>query len=245
MPAVSPATPLTSSLLHDPPPGPDRLGPGLARIRDALSAVELPRASYEGKTRAEVDAENQQTFDRFLGFDTADFLSAEELAVRLLATIDLGRCTPWQREAAARDLADARRADHVRYHDDAAEILLARLRRHRAAGTHWFGRYYGEIPTWETLVTATLFDLKNFHAALRGRDEIIRHAGDPLTCDWERSVSIGLWVFRQESDHRILSPRLCGWQRTPHEGDDTLAQPRNFIWFLPDPPMQHSSDRTR
>lgn len=220
---------------------PDRLAPGLARIRDVLTALELPRPSHEGRTRDEVAAEEQQTLNRFLGLDTATFVSAGDLAAQLLAAIDEARCTPRQRELAARDVGDAERADHVRYHGDAAGVLLDRLRRHYAAGTHWFGRYNDKVPSWEMLVTGTLFDLKNFHSGLRGRDDLIRHANDPLTCDWEQNVSIGPWVFRQQRDHGILSPRLCGWRRTPSDRDDTQAQPRNFVWFLSDPPPQRGN----
>ncbi|TNC09039.1 hypothetical protein FF100_27430 [Methylobacterium terricola] len=184
---------------------------------------------------ADEERERRRDLYRLLGFDAEDFITAGELVGRLSATIDRDRCAQWQLDCLERDLAHAMQADHVRYHREAFNILLARLARHHHAGTHWFGKYYGEMPSWDDLVLAAIFDLKNFHGFLRARDEIIAYERDPLTFDLQVQVSIGGCVLRYDEDFGVIGRRLCGWLRDTSVGteDLVLERVRNVVWFLP------------
>lgn len=161
-------------------------------------------------------------------------MSAATLVRGLAATLTADSC-PRCRAAVARDIARAESADHVRFHAAALDCLLGRLRRYVAAGTTWYAHGPVAGMSWDGLVTHATFDLWNFCASLRMRDECVEWAADPLTFTDEIQVALGPVLVRLERGNtRLIGPTLCAWVPPGREGAETDRRARSHIWLLED-----------
>ncbi len=80
------------------------------------------------------------------------------------------------------------------------------------------------------------FDLRNFCASLRMRDECVVAADDALTFANEIQVTLGPLLLRIDRGHsRLLGPTLCAWvpprlRSVEAEG----SAPVTYIWLVSD-----------
>ncbi|TXN82693.1 hypothetical protein [Methylobacterium sp. WL8] len=172
--------------------------------------------------------------ERLRELDTGPFVSAATLVRGLAETLTADSC-PRCRTAVSRDVARAETADHVRFHAATADLLLARLRRYAAAGTTWYGQEQGAPMSWDGLVTSATFDLWNFCASLRMRDECVVQAADPLTFTDEIQVALGpLLVRLQRGNTRLIGPALCAWVPPGLGAAAGDRRALSHIWLLDD-----------
>ena len=217
---------------------PAGLQPSLYRVREALASLRPPPIGDReagGGGRETMEAARRRAVDRTLGVDADMLVTPGAVARGLLAAANPDWGSPQSWALTLRQVEYIERADHVAYHRSALGTLLARLARHYAAGTHWFGCFYRGQPSWEDLIHATIHDLKFMQIRLAGRDGLIAETGDPLTCDWEVQVSMAGWLMRLEEGGSVLYPQICGW-RPPinHSESDDQRPPRTVVWFLPE-----------
>ncbi|KQT96087.1 hypothetical protein ASG60_20620 [Methylobacterium sp. Leaf469] len=151
------------------------------------------------------------------------FTTAGALVRRLAGTLTVAD-DRFVREACAReDIAQADRADHIRYHAATADQLIARLQRYAATGTHWAGFHAGTGWTWNALVSCACFDLLNFAKSLEQREACVREAGDPLTFPAELQLALDPFLFRRCGfGSALIRPTLCAWL-APHAGKQIPA----------------------
>ncbi|SEG64346.1 hypothetical protein SAMN04488144_13211 [Methylobacterium sp. 190mf] len=173
---------------------------------------------------------------RLRELDAGPFVSAATLVQRLIDTQTGTGSHPMYRAGALRDLARAQTAQHVRFHASTAGLLLARLRRYAATGTTWYAPDRVTHSPWDGLVMNATFDLRNFCASLRMRDECVVAADDALTFANEIQVTLGPLLLRIDRGHsRLLGPTLCAWvpprlRSVEAEG----SAPVTYIWLVSD-----------
>lgn len=173
---------------------------------------------------------------RLREFGAGSFVTAGTLARQLAATFT-SSASSFQRKACERDLAHADRATHVRFHAATADTLLGRLRPFAARGEHWAGPYAGGGWSWDDLASCAMFDLRNFAAALTGREDCIAVDGDPLTFENEIQIALDPFLFRRCTyGSRLIGPTLCA--RTA-AGDGKCDAPApsgpsavTYVWLL-------------
>lgn len=219
---------------------PAGLQPSLDRVREALVSLRPPPigdGEAAGGGREAMEAARRRAVDRSLGVDADVLVTPGAVARGLIAAANPDRGSPQSWALTLRQVGDIEQADHVAYHRSAIGTLLARLARHHAAGTHWFGCFYRGQPSWEDLIHATIHDLKFMQIGLVGRDGLIAETGDPLTCDWEVQVSMAGWLLRLVEGQCVLYPQICGW-RPPinHSESNDYRPPRTVVWFPPEGP---------
>lgn len=151
------------------------------------------------------------------------FTTAGALVRRLAGTLTVTDDRFVRETCAQEDIAQADRADHIRYHAATADQLIARLQGYAATGTHWAGIHAGAGWTWNALVSCACFDLLNFAKSLEQRDVCVREAGDPLTFPAELQAALDPFLFRRCSfGSALIRPTLCAWL-TPHGGKQVPA----------------------
>lgn len=178
---------------------------------------------------------------RLRELDAGPFVSAAALVQRLIDTQTGTGGHPMYRAGALRDLARAQTAQHVQFHASTADLLLARLRRYEATGTTWYAPDRVTHSPWDGLVMNATFDLWNFCASLRMRDECVVAADDPLTFAHEIQVTLGALLLRIDRGHsRLLGPTLCAWVPPGRRRIDAGASPPiTYIW-----PVSDDGERT-
>ena len=169
---------------------------------------------------------------RLRELDAGSFVSAAALVQRLVDTQTGTGGHPKYRAGALRDLARAQTAQHVQFHASTADLLLARLRRYAATGTTWYAPDRVTHSPWDGLVMNATFDLWNFCASLRMRDECVVAADDPLTFAHEIQVTLGPLLLRNDRGHsRLLGPTLCAWAPPGRRGTDAGASTSvTYVW---------------
>ena len=201
----------------------------VARVAGALEDLERlpwrdrhPLRRVPGRDAWEYVVPGRDADARLRELGIGPFVTAGALARRLAETLTAA-ADMFTRQACARDIAHADRADHVRYHAATADRLIARLRRYAAAGTHWAGPHAGGGWSWDGLVCCASFDLRNFAGSLGLREACVREAGDPLTFPDELQVALDPFLFRRDTfGSRLIGSTLCARLR-PHAGEATPA----------------------
>lgn len=206
--------------------GPD----AVARVAGTLRDLEglpwrdrYPLRCAPGQDAWEYYVPDRDADARLRELGIGPFTTAGALVRRLAGTLTVAD-DRFVREVCAReDIAQADRADHIRYHAATADQLIARLQRYAATGTHWAGFHAGAGWTWNALVSCACFDLLNFAKSLGQREECIREAGDPLTFTAELQVALDPFLFRRYvSGSGLIGPTLCAWH-VPHAGKQIPA----------------------
>lgn len=221
----------------------------IARVAEALLELEqLPwRARYPWRsTPGGVDPvphdAGRGVDARLREFGAGAFVTAGTLARQLAATFT-SSASSFQRKACERDLAHADRATHVRFHAATADTLLGRLRPFAARGEHWAGPYAGGGWSWDDLVSCAMFDLRNFAAALIGREDCIAIEDDPLTFENEIQIALDPFLFRRCTyGSSLIGPALCARTSTfscasplaseTSDGGPTAISAVTYVWLL-------------
>lgn len=215
----------------------------IARVVEALLELErLPwRARYPWRSTPDggdpVPHDAGRGVDaRLREFGAGQFVTAGTLARQLAATFTIS-ASAFQRKACERDLAHADRATHVRFHATTADTLLGRLRPFAARGIHWAGPHAGGGWSWDDLVSSAMFDLRNFAAALIGREDCIAIEDDPLTFENEIQIALDPFLFRRCTyGSRLIGPTLCARTATSDGACDAPAPSGpsavTYVWLL-------------
>lgn len=215
----------------------------IARVVEALLELEqLPwRARYPWRSTPgggdPVPHDAGRGVDaRLREFGAGPFVTAGTLARQLAATFT-SSASAFERKACERDLAHADQAAHVRFHAATADTLLSRLRPFAARGEHWAGPYAGGGWSWDGLVSTAMFDLRNFAAALIGREDCITIEDDPLTFENEIQIAVDPFLFRRCTyGSRLIGPTLCA-RTLAGDGKCDASAPSipsavTYVWLL-------------